>query len=334
MASGRQLVDPNQEQNDAALALAEATAEGDQRRTIELFTAFINIVDRARAAPKAGIAELTRLIAQEGVRTRPIERRGSRQRGRARAASTGPSIYSDPTFIRNARELIQRRARIVGGVPTVQFRDCVAIGSGRRWCCTGTLVAPNVVVSAAHCSDGCAARVFIGTDVKKPASGRVVRVRKAVVHPKYGTAGDHYDLMVLVLDERVNVTPRRIAGRAALARAKSVRVVGFGATDFQGRRGYGLRRVVDVPMAAPKSAFGARASIEFVAGAPFLDRDSCNGDSGGPAYVAVKGGWAVAGATSRATNSAQRNCGDGGIYTKLHAFNDWIRSVPGGNWKA
>jgi len=335
MAAGRQLIDPNQKQADAALALAEAAADGDPRRTIELFTAFINVVDRARASPEAGPAELTRLMAQEGERTRSLKRAGLRRGGRTRAG-TGTSIYSDPTYIRNAREVIKRRARVVGGVPTVQFSDCVAVGHSRGWCCSGTLVAPNVVVTAAHCSDGCASRVFIGTNVKKPKAGRVVRVRRAVVHPKYdGTPEGHYDLMVLVLDEKLNVTPRRIATARAVARAKSVRLVGFGATDIKGLRGYGVRRVVDVPMAAPKRAFGARASIEFVAGAPFLDRDSCNGDSGGPAYVAVKGGWAVAGATSRATtDSDERACGDGGIYTRLPAFSDWIRSVPGGNWKA
>jgi secreted trypsin-like serine protease len=87
-------------------------------------------------------------------------------------------------------------------------------------------------------------------------------------------------------------------------------------------------------MAAPKAAFGARPSIEFVAGAPFLDRDSCKGDSGGPAYVAVKGGWAIAGATSRATRQSDvRVCGDGGIYTRLYAFSDWIKSVSDGHWK-
>lgn len=330
MARVPQPVDPSGDQAEAALALAEAAAMGDPRRTIELFTAFINIVDRARETPGASLSQL---IAQ-GPATRSVQRSALRRGRTARTAHSGPSVLSDPTYLRNSRELIKRRARIIGGVPTVQFNDCVAVGHGRGWCCTGTLVARNVVVTAAHCSDGCASRVFVGTNVKKPKAGRIVRVRKAVVHPKFdGIPEDHWDIMVLVLDDKVNVTPRKIADARAISRAKTVRVVGFGSTEISGIGGYGIRRAVDVPMAANKPAFGARPSMEFVAGAPFLDRDSCKGDSGGPAYVAVQGGWALAGATSRSTTDTVRVCGDGGIYTRIHTFSDWIKSVPGGIWK-
>ena len=87
--------------------------------------------------------------------------------------------------------------------------------------------------------------------------------------------------------------------------------------------------MVDVPLASNDPRFGAHVEYEFVAGAPFLDRDSCNGDSGGPAYVKADGAWYFVGATSRATASTVRPCGDGGIYVRVGAFQDWIRSVPG-----
>jgi secreted trypsin-like serine protease len=60
-----------------------------------------------------------------------------------------------------------------------------------------------------------------------------------------------------------------------------------------------------------------------------LDKDSCKGDSGGPAYIDVDGEWQLAGATSRGTCKARRICGDGGIYTRVHAYVDWIESVAG-----
>jgi secreted trypsin-like serine protease len=69
-----------------------------------------------------------------------------------------------------------------------------------------------------------------------------------------------------------------------------------------------------------------------VAGKPLLERDSCRGDSGGPAYVETNNGWFVAGATSRATKNSSRTCGDGGIYARLHVFEDWIKSAPGGHY--
>ncbi len=61
-----------------------------------------------------------------------------------------------------------------------------------------------------------------------------------------------------------------------------------------------------------------------------LAKDSCNGDSGGPFYLdGGNGTWFVGGATSRATNKAISNCGDGGVYVRLDAYRDWIVSVSG-----
>lgn len=338
MASSHQLFDTLQDQNDAALALAEAIAGGDRRRTIELFTAFTNVADLLRALPKSTrITGLSDLVSHGRIHARSYGGGGRQRLGRGRKARTGPSIYTDPVFLRNARKVITRRERIINGRPTAEFNDCVAVGGTSDWCCTGTIVAPNVVVTAAHCAVGnCAARIFIGTDVKKPSKGQVVRVAHSYVHPKYRGEGTPYDLSVLVLDEKVNVAPRRIASRAAVTRAESVRVVGFGTTDTAARHGYGIRRVVDVPIATPKKAYGALPSIEFVAAAPFNDNDTCEGDSGGPAYVADTGGWSVGGATSRGTRGGpnSRTCGDGGIYTRLYAFRDWMKSRPGVKWKA
>jgi endonuclease G len=65
----------------------------------------------------------------------------------------------------------------------------------------------------------------------------------------------------------------------------------------------------------------------MVAGRKGLGKDTCNGDSGGPAYLRQAGGYVVAGLTSRATRSAAVNCGDGGIYVRPSAFRDWINGV-------
>lgn len=241
------------------------------------------------------------------------------------------SVYADPVFIANARRVIGSRTRVVGGIPTRDYPDCVAVGGPTRWCCSGTLVAPNVVVTAAHCSDsGCRARVLLGDDVDDP-SARVVEVRDARSHPDYTPKPTH-DICVLILDEDVDVRPRAIADESMFRHAISVRLAGYGRTDMHGTTGYGRRRVVDVPLASSAPRFGADPESEFVAGAPFLDRDACTGDSGGPAYVRGDDGWYLAGTTSRATKSAIRRCGDGGVYTWVRAYARWIRDVPGGHW--
>ena len=181
--------------------------------------------------------------------------------------------------------------------------------------------------------------MFFGTDVT--GQGRVVRVRKKQRHPKYHK-GKHNDVMVLVLAEAVeNVAPRRIAATRLVNAATDGRVVGFGHTDPAGTVGYGKKRKVDVPVASPSCSgavgghddtvsYGCDRQLELVAGRPLLARDTCSGDSGGPFYVDDgKGQWLIAGATSRATDSAVNNCGDGGIYVRLDKYLKWITAIPG-----
>ncbi|GAA1293196.1 S1 family peptidase [Saccharothrix xinjiangensis] len=296
-----------------AAELARAVAGDDDTRFALAFQALLN-----QAAGFAATDDPVRLAKEYADR---LTGRG--------APLPVPDLYADTAYLANLREVVADRERIVGGTPTSDFPDCVAVGSATGWCCSGTLVAPDAVVTAAHCArGGCGQRVFSGEDVRAP--GRVVAVREAVVHPSYGASGPHGDIAVLLLAEPLGTAPRAIAPAGALGGASFVRLVGYGNTDFQGRTGYGRRREVDVPLAGNLPGYGADPGTEFVAGAPNLDRDSCNGDSGGPAYVRVGEGWLLAGATSRATDNSVRPCGDGGIYTLVSSYAEWVGSVVGG----
>ena len=129
-----------------------------------------------------------------------------------------------------------------------------------------------------------------------------------------------------------------IAPSDATDQSTFVRAVGFGNSDVNSTTGFGIKRMVDIAIAtvdcsgASGTQLGCDSALEFVAGAPFLNKDTCNGDSGGPVYVQHQGEWYVAGATSRATEGSSHPCGDGGIYVRLDRYRDWIRSVPGGHW--
>ena len=274
-----------------------------------------------------------------------------RTRGRVDARAAQPAdrspraqqMLNDERYLKNARELARRTqggVRVIGGVPVPQkeFLDCVAVGGDTQWGCTGTLIGPNVVLTAGHCSS-VATRVFFGHDVSKP--GKVVAVKTRHRHPDYRKNGKQNDLMVLLLDQPVtNIPVRPIADKAVIDAATDGRVVGFGNTDPLGSTGYGVKRMVDVPIASPaclgssdgepdSTAYGCDAGLEFVAGKPLLAKDSCTGDSGGPFYLECNGTWTLAGATSRATNSALNDCGDGGIYVRVDQYLTWIRSIEG-----
>jgi len=226
-----------------------------------------------------------------------------------------------------SQKLLEDPLRIFGGSQTDpgEFPDCVAVGSSSNWCCTGTLIGRNVVVTAGHCEATCASRIFIGTNVD--SAGRVIKVKQAIRHPDYSQAGNRNDLTVLILAEDVkDVTPRPIAASADIDAASFVRLVGYGFTEFGD---FGVQNKVDVFIGSAscdtsqaQSKFGCNADKELVAGGN--GHDSCNGDSGGPAYVVVGDKTYVAGATSRATRNSLHNCGDGGIYVRLDRYMDWI----------
>jgi hypothetical protein len=216
---------------------------------------------------------------------------------------------------------------IVGGVPTMEFPDCCAVGNDTEYYCTGTLIAPTVIVTARHCPN--LKRAFLkGHDTSDAAGGETIEVEREFAH-------DKEDLRVLVLRKPSSVAPRHIA-QGAEVQGKHALLVGFGTIDFEGTVGYGLKRKVEVPITsidcgAPgeSARYGCRVGTEIVAGHRGLSRDSCRGDSGGPLYIlGAEGTYHLLGVTSRGVGGP-RTCGDGGIYVRVDQFVEWIRQQTG-----
>jgi secreted trypsin-like serine protease len=256
----------------------------------------------------------------------------------------GPRLADDPRYLANVRTLARRtaqNARIIGGsaVKGAGFNDCVAVGDDDFFGCTGTLIAPNVVLTAGHC-ESLHTRVFVGNDTTK--KGRVFKIARHVRHPRFD--GDfNNDLMLLILEKKVTgVKPRAIASSAVIDAAIDGKVVGFGTTDLAGTVGDGIKRQTDVPVVSPScrgkvngksdgTVYGCHVGREIVAGKPLLLHDTCKGDSGGPFFVAnSKGQWLLAGVTSRGTDLGTTICGDGGLYVRVDQYRAWIASVIGG----
>ena len=218
---------------------------------------------------------------------------------------------------------------IVGGKETSDFPDCCAVGNDQGYYCTGTLIAPNVVVTAGHCTDS--TRVFLrGRNVNKPSEGETIRVDREFEHPEA-------DLRVLVLASDSEVEPRHVAQGDEVGNPENATLVGFGTVNLAGNVGYGIKRMVEVPIAsldcgttAEQQEFGCTLGKEIVAGHRGLLKDSCRGDSGGPLYIRGEDGdFHLLGATSRGLSNTQNVCGDGGIYVRVDQFLDWVREVTG-----
>jgi secreted trypsin-like serine protease len=236
-------------------------------------------------------------------------------------------------------------ARIVGGVPVApgEFPECALVGRRNpngtfNWFCTGVLVHPRVVLTAAHCFDpqqpanAVALRAESQTQLQ---NAEILSVRRMVAHPQYQLTGLH-DISVMILRRDATIAPVRLAGAAELGASLDTTLVGFGNDDILSTRGFGIKREVTVPITHTirpggpplddaEQEFEFEADLEFVAGGAGFD--SCNGDSGGPAYIVAGGQRVVAGLTSRATDSARNPCGEGGIYTRVDVHVDFIRTV-------
>ena len=129
---------------------------------------------------------------------------------------------------------------IVGGVATDGFPDCCALGDDVAYYCSGTLIAPKVVVTADHCSG--VTRVFLrGNNIEDPNEGETIPVLHEFSHPEV-------DLKVLVLERKFSVTPRQIGQGSLVNDAIQATLAGFGYVNPEGTYGYGRKRRVDVPI--------------------------------------------------------------------------------------
>lgn len=100
--------------------------------------------------------------------------------------------------------------RIVGGTPARKGRYPFAAGllEGGQQFCGGSLIAPNVVLSAAHCEDS-ATQVALGCiDITDLDSCEVIDVERTVLFPGYDdSVGLSGDISVLILKEESKQAP-------------------------------------------------------------------------------------------------------------------------------
>ena len=209
--------------------------------------------------------------------------------------------------------------------------------------CTGTLVDPTHVITAGHCYAEVAAKfgttvdnvrgataVAFGTSIVNSMQSTNVVFRKiaaATVHPKYvlngvshATTVAMYDVAVLKLETPApqGTLPAQLGTGNLITAGLKLTLAGFGLTDgVKQTEATGLNKVdviVDFP-AITATQFGFRA----VDG-----KNSCSGDSGGPAYlISSSGQLIVVGITSW----GDRTCEKVGVYTSVPVMADWINST-------
>ena len=224
---------------------------------------------------------------------------------------------------------------VVGGTPARpgEWPDVVLVVAPTA-ACSGTLIAPDVVLTAGHCIETHPELVVVDTvDYGKPG-GEAIRVKSAIAYPDWQ---HHYDVGVLVLDHAAAEKPRAIAGTCEIAQhlvdGADVEVVGFGLTTASGtgdntKLNHAMLTVTDASCASDPWCQPAIAPDgEFVAGGD--GTDSCFGDSGGPLYLPTAHGPALIGVVSRGLGISGQPCGSGGVYVRADKVIAWIEKVTG-----
>jgi hypothetical protein len=174
---------------------------------------------------------------------------------------------------------------IIGGSATTGEPAVVALvlGDSARGFdafCTGTLIAPKTVLTAAHCvGEYSKFSVLFGPSTAKPS--RVVRMAAQFRHPDYDGAGERsgYDFGLLRLATPVDDVSPVPLNRAPLTPewvGQNIRHAGFGVTNARAQSGSNTKLAVDYTV----RRFNA---LELESGAN--GKQTCNGDSGGPGFM-------------------------------------------------
>ena len=231
-------------------------------------------------------------------------------------------------------------APVVGGTnaPQGKWPDVAAVlfrsGAGDQQECTGTLIAPSVVITAGHCNGTTLDNVLLGTNsLARPQDGETVPVMKRIEYPN---SQQSEDVTILVLGRDAVEEPRKIAtgwARLDIKNGAAIQLVGYGATDLQGNVYIDdlqevMSSITDFDCTT-SSGCNTAAKPDGELGAGGMGVDTCSGDSGGPLYLLTSYGTFLAGVTSRSYDSSINPCGDGGIYERPDKIADWAEQQTG-----
>ncbi|KAL7478263.1 hypothetical protein ACHAW6_004035 [Cyclotella cf. meneghiniana] len=239
------------------------------------------------------------------------------------------------------------KTRIIGGSLASVSRFSYAVSLQDNWghFCGGSLIAPDVVLTAAHCIGGGEYKAVIGRDnIYTSNTGDVVYKKREVAHPNYdsSTTENDFALVFLTRSTTANVGLARVNSQSSLPSVgQTVTVMGWGdvvAADDLMQLSEELRAVeVKTISNSDCEASSGRVNgvwdsyknqiFDAMLCAADQSQDACQGDSGGP--LVMKGsssngsGDTVVGLVSWGIGCASDIFP--GVYSRVSRAYDWIK---------
>ena len=201
-------------------------------------------------------------------------------------------------------------------------RAIVMVVDSHEDLCTGTALARDLVLTAAHCVAG-----KLDYQVKTFQTGQTISVRAIALHPRFDLASYAASrataaLALLKLAVPLNdlILPATLAPARRVAIGETLTIAGFGVTAAGTDRGLGIPRMAT--LAGKPGSLQIRL-VDLATRNLRIGLGACTGDSGAPAFEPAT--EAVIGVVSWSTAPGdQEGCGGLTGVTPLLLYREWI----------